>query len=291
MRDSLRLYLVTSQPPRNAPCRMEIRPSQRLPPFPPVISMLARFQLGFVTSLGSGRPTDSSIFHGYGQTDPSIAASGPSAVEIVSVLASTPPIKRSLAVAHRTVGDWTVDVDDTSSYERDMNEQFSRARAQMRFNVISYNLSREGSHDMTMSAKLAVISSLHDSIAKELLAAGFDQISESELRRQTGEGSEDVLRDVTKNMPFGNVGLVKFAPSFRMLLKETGLPCTRNGSGAVWAYLMGMQPTEGVQRDIGGISVLIADMGACSVSGDAQTYSRGLLHDATQEIVDALGHR
>jgi hypothetical protein len=59
--------------------------------FPPGASMLARFELGFITSLGSGRPSDSMIFHGYGETDPAIGPGAPSAIEVVQVIVNSPP--------------------------------------------------------------------------------------------------------------------------------------------------------------------------------------------------------
>jgi len=173
-----------------------------------------------------------------------------------------------------------------------MNQQFARAGAPMRFSVINYSLAREDSHGMTMSAKLSLTSSLHDSIAEELQAEGFNQLSESELRRQTGRSTEELFRDITRNVPFGSRDQgVKFAPGFRILFKETGLPCTRSGRGAVAAYLTGTQPVEGVQRDFGGISLIIARIGACSVSSDARIYARDLLDEATEDIVGALRRR
>jgi hypothetical protein len=260
--------------------------------FPPVASMLARFQLGFSASLGSGRPSDSSIFHGYGETDPEIRTSAPSAIEVVSVIVNS-PARHSVPVNSRTVGDWLLQVDDTATLEREMNERYARADPPMRFSVIGYNLAREGPHGMTASAKLSVTGSLHDSIAEELQADGFEQLSESELRRQTGKSSEELVRDITRNsVPFGSRDhSVKFSNSFRMLLKETGLSCTRRGRGAVAAYLMGTQPFAGVQRDFGDILLIVARMGACSANSEARSYVKGLLDGATEDILGALGRR
>jgi hypothetical protein len=145
---------------------------------------------------------------------------------------------------------------------------------------------------MSFGAKLELMNSLHDSIATELKADEFEEVSESELRRQTGKSTDDLLREATGTLPFGRDQRFKIAQSFRILFKDTGMPCTRRGGvSGVAAYLMGMQPVEGVQRDFGGVCFIVARIGACAVSSDARSYTRDLLDRATEKIVDALDRR
>ena len=260
--------------------------------FPPVASMLASFQLGFVASLGSGRPSDSSVFHGYGSTDPSISGSAPSAIEVVSVIVNS-PARRSVPLSSAAVGDWLLEVDDTATLEREMNDRYADAGARMRFSVASVNLAREGPHGVTQSAKLALTSSIHDSIARELEADGFEQMSESEILRNTGKSSKEIAREMGMNsVPFGSRDRgVRLSESFRMLLKETGFSCTRQGRGAIAVYLTGTQPTAGVERDFGDITLIAARMGACSYNSDARSYINGLIGNTLDHIRDALRGR
>jgi hypothetical protein len=258
--------------------------------FPPVASMLARFQLGFSASLGPGRPAASSIFHGYGETDPEIGPRMPSAIEVVAVIVNS-PARHSVPKSSRTVGDWVLQVEDTTAFEKEVNERYARAAPTMRFNVIGYTLARDGQHGMTASSKLSFTDGLHDSIVEDFEGDGFEQLSDRELRRQTGKSSEELAREVSRNStPFGGRDhSVKLSSSFRMLLKETGLSCTRRGRGAVAAYLMGTQPSAGVQRDFGDILLMVARMGACADSSEARSYVEELLEKSTEVIVGSLG--
>lgn len=261
--------------------------------FPPTMAAIARFQLGFVTLLGSNRPADSSVFHGFGQTDPAIRDGLPSAVEVVYVLVNA-TARRSVPLETRSAGAFRVEVDDTAGFERDLNEQFRRAGAPMRSSIMGYTLERDGAHGMTLSAKISLIGSLHDSVADMLADEGFDQLSDAEIRDATGKRREDLLAEYTRSVPFGSrdsVTAQKPVPSFRFLFNDTELRCMRNGRGAIMIGLMGFEPRQGVQRDFGSIALLVNRLGACAEGVEARTYAAGLLEKATSQIVEALGRR
>jgi hypothetical protein len=258
--------------------------------FPPIASMLARFELGFVTSLGSGRPSDSLVFHGYAETDPEIGAGAPDAIEVVQMIVNS-PVKLSVPSIVKKVGNWTIEVEDLATAESDINRQFAQSGAPIRFSFNIYNIVREGPHTMSRSAKEALMSSLHDSVTTELETEGFAELSEAEMKQQTGKSADDLLRQITSGLPFGHDPRIRLTGTFRILVKETGLPCARGERGAVAAYLMGTQPIEGVQRDFGSILFMVGRLGACSVSSDARAFAKNLSDHAIEEIGDALNHR
>jgi hypothetical protein len=85
-----------------------------------------------------------------------------------------------------------------------------------------------------------------------------------------------------------NVG----ALNFRLLMKDSGMQCTRNNRGAVGGYIFTLDGNPNMQADFGSISTLLVGFGACSSSsGSARDYLRKVVNDVKRQLLDDLGKR
>jgi hypothetical protein len=256
-----------------------------------LLSLVSRFEFGYITSLGTGRPSDSSVVHGYAATDPTISGDAPSALEFVHVLVGMP--KHSRAGERKTVGDWVVYVDDARELDKGLNEQARRQRVPIVTDVTLYELERHTTHSVPQSAKLAGLERLQRAIARSLEDEGFEAVSDDDLKAHTGMSSREFAEQVMKNVSFGwkQNAPVKFAPTLLILLNEKRPRCAKDG-GAMAAYLMAVEPTPEVDADFGGIALFLVGMGECSRSSvsSTRTYINGLIEEATNQLLTTLQH-
>jgi hypothetical protein len=258
--------------------------------FPSLLAFVSRFELGFITSLGARRFSNNSIVHGFARTDREAGTNLPSALEFVYMLvnASDPDSN----VERRTVGDWIIGVDKAVELEKQLNEQFSNSRTPIRLKLRTYALERQNAPAMSDDAKLGLISQLHVALARSFRQEGFREIPASKIRETTGKSPEEFFQQANSSVPFGNRGLIRLAPSVKVLVNEEPRACPAGRDGAIVIYLFGTHPIKDVQKDFGNVAVSVAGFGACSRGSKAtRTYTEGLLDDATEEVLGALRKR
>jgi hypothetical protein len=155
-----------------------------------------------------------------------------------------------------------------------------------------YDLERRTTDSVPQERKLAMVEQLQRVIVKALEDEGFIAMSESELRTHTGKGSAELIEEVMKKMPFGRRqgSAVKPARNIFFLINEKRPRCTRDGAGAMGAYVFATQPLQDVRSDFGSIALMIVGFGECarSTTGPTRTYMNGLIEEATNQLSSRL---
>lgn len=262
--------------------------------FPPQLTFISRFEFGFITGLGRERPPASSIMHGYASTDSKISGGAPRAIEFVYVIVGG--AYRRQAAEERVVGNWVVRVDDSTEFEASFNREAQRRGNRVSIDATLYELERRGTTTPTsQSAKLALGGDLQRAIARILEEEGFETMSETRLRAETGMGTKEMLEKIGQRMPFGSRQGAggKLGPTILILLNQRRPRCTDNGAGAIGAFLMAIQPVPDVASDFGVVGFTVMGVGACSrtAAGSTRTYISGLIEEATREVLTALQRR
>src|SRR5262249_31943914 len=157
-----------------------------------------------INSLGTQRPSDSYVQHGYAATDASLSSEVPSAVEYVYFLVGgvyfaykTPNEKL------KTVGEWLVNVFNPKDMDDNLNDGFRKRRIPASVQTVSYDLERRTTLAAAQSAKLSLIVRLQKAIAKTLEDEGFKQISDSAIRATTGKSREELVQDMANSLTYG----------------------------------------------------------------------------------------
>jgi hypothetical protein len=258
-----------------------------------LLGFVSRFEFGFITSLGRGRPTDSSIVHGYAATDPAIPGDVPSALEFVYMVVGAPAYSRP--GERRNVGQWDVTLDDVKQLEDSFNEEMRKRRVDLMMNMTSFDLTSRAAVDASQREKLSVLVTLQKAIARSLEDEGFEAISDSDLKAKTGRNAAEIVQEISRTMPFGNRqnGPVKLAPTVLMLFNDKRPACTREAGGAIGAYLIASEPTPDARSDYGSVGFIVAGIGACSRSTtrSTRTYVDGLIAEATRQVMETLQSR
>jgi hypothetical protein len=272
-------------------CSVSNRDATDAPPTtsPPLLAFISRFERGFIAGLGVGRPSNSTIVHGFSLVDATAGPNLPSALELIYLLVGATPSASS--PGDDTIGEWVVKQEKVEELESQLNEQFVKNRAAVRVKLSSYALERPDGSKVSSEGKLNVLRQLHAALAKNFEHEGLSEISASKIREKTGRTPEELLTEASKGVPFGNRGVVRFAPSFRVLVNEQPPACPR-GDGAVVAYLYAVQPADEVQKDFGSVMVMVAGFGVCSRGTTAlRTYKQGLIDGVSEELAAALRKR
>lgn len=260
--------------------------------FPMLLSFISRFEFGFITLLGKQRLTDSSVIHGYAATDPSAGSNVPSAIEFFSLFVGAEEYVR--AGVGKTVGEWTARIDDNAKLDAAANAEFRKRNAPMMMDTTTISLTRRTTASLTQQAKLALLKDFQKAIASAFEDEGFKLVSDAELKAKSGRNSQETIAEIAKSMAFGaNDMPVKMGPDFFVLVNERQPACTRNGNGAMAAYLMSTQPVADVRSDYGSVGIIIAGLGACSRTSSSvtRTYVNGLIEEANNTLLKALERR
>jgi hypothetical protein len=259
--------------------------------FPPLLSLISRVEFGFITSLGKERPSDSSIVHGYATTDPSISNNAPSALEFVYVITNVP--KYSSTSEQETIGNWLIHIDEDKELEEGYNREARKRRIPVMLDSTSYKLERSTTASVSQGAKLALAEGLQRVLAKSLEDEGFESISDDELQAKTGMSTTEMIKEITKRMPFGtrqNLPL-RLGPTLLILSNERRPKCTKDRAGGAMAvYLMAIQPVPEVTSDFGSVGLMIAGLGECArtTTKSTRTYINGLIDESTSQLLTAL---
>jgi hypothetical protein len=256
--------------------------------FPQLLTIISKFEFGFISSLGKGSHTDSAAIHGYASTDPSISGNPPTAIEFVNVF--TGGQKYAPQGVRKNAGDWAIYIDDNKDTNRKTNEELRKKHSPLVIEMTSYTFKRSTGDSLSQSDKNRILEGLQKAIAGALEDEAFETWSESDIKARTGKASGELADQIASNMSYGAMGSpVKLGRMVLVLMNEKRPRCTAGGQGAMAAYILYTQPLPDVKTDYGGIGLIIAGVGSCRrSSATTRTYIRGLIESANDQLLKAL---
>lgn len=245
--------------------------------FSPLLAVIAKPEIAFVSPIGKGRQTDSYIQHGFASTDPTISGNAPAAIEFVSILvggATYSPNEEK-----RQIGDWIVRTDRAKEMNSALNEFYKKNNVPAFADGALYTLQNTGNSPTTQSAKIAFLRRLQAAIVRGLEVEGFEDMPDSEFVAKAGKSRADFGAAMVNNMPYGRRHwLTGDAPGYIHILFNTSRPaCTETG-GVFATYLMSINPLPDVETDFGSLIVMTAGIGRCSRTtlSSTKTYMDGI---------------
>lgn len=256
--------------------------------FPSVFAPVAEHDFGFNVQYGDTKPGTVLVSHGFARTAPLVAERGPDAIEYVVISDGVLP-----EIAARTsLGNWRLRVDASSDYTLPFVKALKRQGVDAYIASVDIDIQRAPLASQ-IARKLATLEELSDVVASKLDDEGFEEMSDVELERQTGKSRGELVDTIFKELPFGThkffAGRV---PKFRLLLKKSGLPCTRGGRGAVGAYLFAFEGERDVQVDFGSLTAIVLGFGSCASSvNSGREYVRNLAEESKQAVLEDLRRR
>lgn len=256
--------------------------------FPPTLMPVSSHEFGFNVQYGNSQPGTAFVTHGFARTSPEVASRGPAAIEYVSFYAGAASVLRP----RTAVGNWRLQVDTSADFFEPFRKMLRRQGLDAYLVTVDIDLKRA-----PLAPKLSKSSSLPEDLSENVVSMleneDFEEMSDDDFELRTGKSKEEATKEFGRNVFFGartlmNVG----ALSFRLLMKESGIQCTRNNRGAIGVYIFTLDGNPNMQADFGSISTLIVGFGACaSPSGSTRGYLRSLVDDVKKQLFDDLGKR
>ena len=257
--------------------------------FPQLLSFISSFEFGFITGLGKGRLPDSTMLHGYATTDPTISGNAPSALEFVFILIDAQ--FNSTSSDFKTVGNWSVHIDEDEEFEKSFNRQLRKNRIPVNVNSTTFKLKRRTTNPASQDEKLMLTRELVQAVAWSLEDESFEAFSDDDIQAGLGMSTTEILEKITKQQPFGmrQKSPVKLGENLQILINERRPRCTKK-SGAVATFLMTIQPIPEIMSDYGSVGIMIIGLGKCASikSGSTHTFINGLIEEATNQLMSTL---
>lgn len=256
--------------------------------FPPTLMPVSAHEFGFNVQYGNSQPGSALVTHGFARTSPEVASRGPAAIEYVSFFDGASSVLRPRIA----VGNWRLQVDTSSDFFEPFRKMLRRQGIDVYLATIDIDLKRA-----PLAPKLSKSSSLPEELSETVVSLlegkDFVEMSDYDFESRTGKSKEEATKEFGKNVFFGARTLVNVgALNFRLLMKDSGMQCTKNNRGAVGAYIFTLDGNPNMQADFGGISTLLVGFGACSSSsGSARDYLRNVVNDIKRQLLDNLGKR
>lgn len=256
--------------------------------FPPTLMPVSAHEFGFNVQYGNSQPGTALITHGFARTSPEVASRGPAAIEYVAFSDGAASVLRP----RTAVGNWRLQVDTSAEFFEPFRKMLRRQGLDAYLATVDIDLKRA-----PLAPKLGKSSSLPEELSETVVSVlegeDFEEMSDDDFESRTGKSKEEATKEFGRNVFFGartlmNVG----ALNFRLLMKDSGIQCTRNNRGAIGAYIFTLDGNPNMQADFGSISTLLVGFGACaSSSGSTRDYLRNLVDDVKRELLDDLGKR
>ena len=249
---------------------------------------IAELEFGFHLQYLDTKPGYSSVSHGFARTSPEVSKRGPEAIEY---LVFATGMNEELA-ARTSLGNWRLRVDTSSEFDAPFLKALKRQGLDTYLAFFDIDMERAPRASL-LSKVPSLPDELSDIVASRLEVEGFQEINDAELKRHTGKTRTEMTEALQKGVSFGARKLFSsFKPSIRILMKTSGLSCTRSGRGAIVAYLFALDGEDGVQVDFGGVSAMVLGLGACALpDSSGQEYVRNLARESKQAVLDNLEAR
>lgn len=232
------------------------------------LDLIARYELGFMLSLGQGDTTDSYVMHGFAVPDPTLN-SGAGVVEIVYLVVTARPGLSGRPIvdeARNAIGGaWLLTVDDARDTERETNAALEQQGAPLYYDMTNYEVKRLGSAPADNRDRRQVLASWERALRTRLEDEGFEYVSDARLRAETGSGYAEMRRQLTSGpqAPFGSRQNIERMVGDEMhILINEDIACAYDG--LMMAMIVGMNSTTRSPLDYGDVGVIIAGVGACS---------------------------
>ncbi len=256
--------------------------------FPPTLMPVAEHEFGFNVQFGSTKPGTATVSHGFAKTSPEVARRGPEAIEYVVFHTGAP----ADMVARTSFGNWRLGVDTSSDFAGEFLKTLKRQGLDAYLASVDINMLRAPRARMLPKTP-SLPDELLDVVASSLEDEGFDEMDDDDLKRHTGQTRAEMSAGILKGVSFGARKLLNGGtPKIRLLMKTSGIPCTRGGRGAIGAYLFAYDGAPDVQVDFGSVTTMMLGFGACASSANAgREYVRNLANESKQAILDNLKDR
>jgi hypothetical protein len=256
--------------------------------FPPILMPVAEHEFGFNVQYGDTKPSSSMVSHGFARTSPTVSERGPAEIEYVvfsdGVAAELAP--------RTTHGNWRLYVNTSPDFAVQFIKALKRQGLDTYLASVDIGIQR-APRASVLPKEPSLPEKLSDIVASQLEDEGFEEMSDEDLKRHTGKTREKMREILLKGISFGARNFLNDQlPQIRLLMKTSGLPCTRNGRGAIGAYLFALEGQKDVQVDFGNVSAMVLGFGTCAASvNSGREYVRNLAEQAKQAVLDDLqGH-
>lgn len=256
--------------------------------FSPMLMSVAAHDFGFNVQYGDTKPGSSMVSHGFARTSPAVSSRGPDAIEYV-VFSDGVAAELSARITH---GNWKLRVDTSPDFTAHFLKTLKRQGLDTYLALFDIDIQR-APRASARSKTPSLTDALSDVVASKLDDEGFEEMSDRDLRRHTGKTREEMSETIFKGVSFGARNLMNGRmPQFRLLMKTSGLPCTRGGQGAIAAYLFSFEGEKDVQVDFGSISAMMVGFDSCASSvNSGREYVRNLAEESKQVVLDDLQGR
>jgi hypothetical protein len=256
--------------------------------FPFLLTPIARYDFGWILSLGSKTPAESSVFHGFARVDPSIASSEAKAIEFVYFIYGATSPSDNLPL--RTIGPWHIRVQRGGEFDAEFQKALTANHVPVMVGSAFFDITRESDTALSAAAKNRLISKFEDRIADGLTNEGFEPVPDEELTDTDGNSIEDQLRQLIRQKftPFGLQAKAREFGGLIVMRKTRQLNCVSN-RGIVMAIIASMKPIPNVASDYGNIGLILEGVGTCGPgSSTAKRYLTNLTADAERWVTDEV---
>lgn len=253
--------------------------------FPPILMSVAAHEFGFNSQYGATRPGNALVSHGFASTSPAASTSGAQALEYI-VYSLMP---RQQQAPRISIGNWRVDMTAPTSETNEFLKVVRRQGVDAFASSFHFDIMRSPSASPRSKAP-SLLDALSEIAAAKIEDEGFEELTDDDFKQHTGKTMSEMADAVAKSTAFGAQGLLKGRlPTLRVLLKQDGIPCTKNGQGAVGAYLFQLESEKNVQAEFGDFSGWLVGLGSCaSTMSGGQQYVRNLSGEIKEAILEDL---
>lgn len=256
--------------------------------FPQILVGVARHDFGFLVQYGTTKPSSAMVSHGFAKTSPEVSSRGPNSIEYVAFVDGLIPYEDH----YTEYGNWRLNVDTSTEFYYPVIKALQRQGLDAYVASVSIEIRRTPQAQAYPKAN-SLPNKLSSIIALRLEDEGFEEMDDEDVQKYTGMTKSEIIKAVIKAFPFGAPILANDRKmDIRVLLKKSGLSCTKNNRGGVGAYLITFDGAQNVQVDFGNITTLVLGLGACgSPNNSSRQYARNLTLESKQAILDELRRR
>ncbi|MNX51681.1 hypothetical protein D3C86_823470 [compost metagenome] len=256
--------------------------------FPPVFRPVAEHDFGFNVQYGDTKPGSALVSHGFARTAPEVSKRGPDAIEYL--VFSDGPMKE--LPARTPHGNWRLRLDTSPDFAAPFVKALKRQGLPTYLSAFDVDIERSP-RASALPKNPPLPEELSRLVASRLEDEGFEEMSDETLEKHTGKTRKEMNEAIFKEIAFGARNFFNGRTlQFRILMKDSGLPCTQGGRGAVGAYLFTFEGQKDVQVNFGSVSASVLGFGSCASSANhSREYVRNLAEESKQVILNDLQGR
>jgi hypothetical protein len=235
---------------------------------PPFLMYVARYEFGFILSLGEGKKTASSVVHGFATVDPQIPGVSTGAVEFIYMLVggmAGPPLREGQAEGE--IGVFKVTTDKSDQEARVVKELMRRRGvASAFFEQRDYAITADPDEetDTDPQQKTRWLESWRDAVIEALQKEHFDRVSEQLIRSETGQSLDALMYDsIAQHVPYGQRDRIQPPVGPPAVMMNRSFSCSRTPNGAMFAMVLAISPIPEEDTDYGSLWFSVYGGGLC----------------------------